>query len=124
MGLRFQRRVIFPGLYLNLSCSGIGFSVGTRGAHIGITGRGQRYWSVGAPGTGLSWRQYEHQAKRPKAQGNMKLHADRGAVSPPQPARCELCAQNPGHLHIDGAAVVLLVGLGGLAFVLGYLLGR
>jgi len=26
-----------------------------RGAHIGITARGQRYTSVGLPGTGLSW---------------------------------------------------------------------
>lgn len=48
MGLRFQRRIrLFPGVRLNLPKSGIGVSVGTRGAHIGITARGQRYTSVG-----------------------------------------------------------------------------
>ena len=44
MGLRFQRRIkVLPGLRINLSKSGVGFSVGGRGAHIGITARGQRY---------------------------------------------------------------------------------
>src|ERR1039457_3319788 len=59
MGLRFQRRIkVLPGLRINLSKSGVGFSVGGRGAHIGITARGQRYTSIGMPGTGLSWREY------------------------------------------------------------------
>jgi len=35
MGLRFQRRVkLLPGVHLNLSGSGVGVSVGGRGAHI------------------------------------------------------------------------------------------
>jgi hypothetical protein len=59
MGLRFQRRIkVFPSLRLNLSKSGVGLSVGARGAHIGITARGQRYTSIGLPGSGLSWREY------------------------------------------------------------------
>jgi hypothetical protein len=65
----------------------VGFSVGGRGAHIGITARGQRYISIGVPGTGLSWREYQ-----------------------PKPAapRCDLCA--PGHVHIPPAvAIVLLI---------------
>ena len=63
MGLRFQRRFrIVHGLNLNLSKSGIGISAGVRGAHVGITSRGQRYTSVGLPGTGLSWREY-HKAR-------------------------------------------------------------
>ena len=35
MGLRFQRRIkVLPGLRINLSKSGVGFSVGGRGAHM------------------------------------------------------------------------------------------
>jgi len=108
MGLRFQRRVaILPGVRLNLSGSGIGVSVGTRGAHIGVTARGQRYASVGLPGTGVSWREYEHKAKAaPKAEGGQ----------PPTPAapRCDLC--QPGHVHIHSSVVLVclaaLVGWG------------
>ena len=60
MGLRFQRRVkLLPGVHLNLSLSGVGVSVGGRGTHIGVTARGQRYNSVGLPGTGVSWREYQ-----------------------------------------------------------------
>jgi hypothetical protein len=88
MGLRFQRRIkILPGLHINLSRSGVGLSVGGRGAHIGIDSRGRRYTSAGLPGTGVSWLEYQH---RPAAQ------------------RCDLCA--PGHAHIHpGIAIVLLV---------------
>jgi hypothetical protein len=96
MGLRFQRRIkVFPGLRLNLSRSGVGLSVGGRGAHVGITSRGQRYTSVGLPGTGLSWREYQHEPKGPAP-------------------RCALC--QPGHVHIHGGLVLAcLVGLVGLA---------
>jgi len=35
VGLRFQRRIkVLPGVRINLSKSGVGFSVGGRGAHI------------------------------------------------------------------------------------------
>jgi hypothetical protein len=92
MGLRFQKRLnLFPGLRLNLSRSGVGLSVGARGAHIGVTARGQRYSSLGLPGTGISWREYE--AKRPAE------------------PRCDLC--QPGHMHISAMQAVggLLLGL-------------
>ena len=85
MGLRLQRRIrVLPGVRINLSKSGIGLSVGGRGAHIGIDSRGRRYASVGLPGTGVSWREYEHK---------------------PAGRRCELCA--PGHVHIRPGAVVI-----------------
>jgi len=89
MGLRFQRRIkVLPGLRINLSKSGVGFSVGGRGAHIGITARGQRYTSIGMPGTGVSWREYQHK---------------------PAARRCDLCA--PGHVHIAPAAPILLLAV-------------
>lgn len=94
MGLRFQRRVkILPGVHLNLSRSGVGLSVGGRGAHVGITARGQRYTSVGLPGTGISWREYQKAAPR-------------GTTQP----RCELCQSGHAHIH-GGCALVFLAGL-------------
>jgi hypothetical protein len=88
MGLRFQRRAkLLPGVHLNLSLSGVGVSVGGRGAHIGVTARGQRYTSVGLPGTGVSWREYQKQAARP--------------------TRCDLCA--PGHLHFPAWLALLIL---------------
>ena len=89
MGLRFQRRIkVLPGVRINLSKSGVGFSVGGRGAHIGITARGQRYTSIGMPGTGVSWREYQHK---------------------PAARQCDLCA--PGHVHIAPAVPILLLAV-------------
>ena len=80
---------------MNLSKSGVGFSVGGRGAHVGITARGQRYTSIGLPGTGVSWREYHKPAPI----------APRGTAQP----RCDLC--QPGHVHIHGGfALACLVG--------------
>jgi hypothetical protein len=94
MGLRLQRRVrLLPGVHLNLSRSGIGVSVGGRGAHVGITARGQRYASVGLPGTGVSIREYEHKPAR---------------------RQCELC-QEPGHTHVPVGVVLFALALAGLA---------
>ncbi len=102
MGLRFQRRVrLLPGVHLNLSGSGVGVSVGGRGAHVGITARGKRYASVGLPGTGVSWREYERK---------------------PALRRCELC-QQPGHVHVPAALVVAVLVLAGIV-VLATLGGR
>ena len=94
MGLRFQRRIrILPGVHLNLSKSGMGVSVGGRGAHFGIDARGRRYTSVGLPGTGVSWREYQRT---------------------PAARQCDLCA--PGHLHVSsGAVAVALLIAGGIA---------
>jgi len=93
MGLRLQRRIrVFPGVRLNLSRSGVGVSIGGRGAHVGITARGQRYTSVGLPGTGISWREYQRK---------------------PPSRQCELC-QQPGHVHIPVALVIVVVVLVGL----------
>lgn len=92
MGLRFQRHVkILPGLRLNVSKSGFGVSVGGRGAHVGITARGQHYASIGIPGSGLSWREYHtphHPAGHPGA-------------------NCDLC--QPGHAHVHAGGCALLV---------------
>ena len=56
MGLRFQKRIkILPGLRLNVSKTGISWTVGTRGAS--VTAReGKLTGNLGVPGTGLSYR--------------------------------------------------------------------
>ncbi|MGA2195621.1 MAG: DUF4236 domain-containing protein [Bryobacteraceae bacterium] len=96
MGLRFQRRIkLLPGVRINLSKSGVGLSVGGRGAHFGIDSRGRRYTSVGLPGTGLSWREYQHK---------------------PAEGRCDLCA--PGHVHIPPAVAIILFTAGAIIMML------
>ncbi|MEZ5856286.1 MAG: DUF4236 domain-containing protein [Hyphomicrobiaceae bacterium] len=57
MALRFQKRIkIFPGVYINLSKSGISASLGGRGATVNVGSTGRRMVTLGIPGTGLSYR--------------------------------------------------------------------
>jgi hypothetical protein len=63
-GLRFHKAIkITPGIQLNISKTGIGWSIGTRGAHIGIDARGRKYSNFGLPGTGLSVRRISGKAQ-------------------------------------------------------------
>ncbi len=56
MALRFQKRIrILPGLWLNLSKTGISFSLGGNGATMNV-GTRSRTFTLGIPGTGLSYR--------------------------------------------------------------------
>ena len=86
---------LLPGVHLNMSKSGVGVSIGSRGAHVGWAARGRRYASFGLPGTGLSWREYD---KKRKVQPMVR------------PVPCELC--QPGHAHVEAwvvAAVIVMV---------------
>jgi hypothetical protein len=97
MSWRYQKRIrVLPGVHLNLSRSGVGVSIGDRGAHVGWTARGRRYMSMslGVPGTGLSWRAYD---KRSKVQPMVR------------PAPCELC--QPGHAHVGLWVVVMVIAM-------------
>jgi len=72
MGWRFQRSVrILPGLRVNLSKGGVGFSTGVRGLRAGVDSRGRKYASAGIPGTGLSWRQYS--SKKPSRASSVAI---------------------------------------------------
>ena len=56
MGFRFRKRLrIFPGLWLNVSKSGVSASLGGRGATINVSQRGIQE-TVGLPGSGVSYR--------------------------------------------------------------------
>jgi hypothetical protein len=67
MGFRFQRRInLGGGVRLNLSKSGVGMSVGTKGLRVGTGPRGN-YTSVGIPSTGLSYRSVSSRNAIPRA---------------------------------------------------------
>jgi len=57
MGLRFQKRIrLFKGLSLNLSKTGVSWTLGGPGASINVRGK-KVTGTIGAPGTGLSYRE-------------------------------------------------------------------
>jgi hypothetical protein len=47
-----------PGVRLNFSKSGIGFSMGRPCVRIGIDAKRKKYFSAGLPGTGFSYRTF------------------------------------------------------------------
>jgi hypothetical protein len=56
-GFRFQKRIkILPGVTINLSKSGVSTSLGGHGATVNVGTSGKRTFSLGIPGTGLSYR--------------------------------------------------------------------
>jgi hypothetical protein len=55
MGFRFRKSVNVGGVRVNFSKSGVGYSVGTKGARITKTANGRTRTTAGIPGTGLSY---------------------------------------------------------------------
>lgn len=56
MGLRFHKSIsICKGVKLNLSKSGVGVSLGTKGLHYSLNTNGRRTATASLPGTGLSY---------------------------------------------------------------------
>ena len=56
MAFRFQKRIkLFPGVRLNVSKTGVSWTVGTRGASV-TSKDGKLTGNVGVAGTGLSYR--------------------------------------------------------------------
>jgi len=104
MGLRFQRRIkILPGLSINLSKSGVGFSVGARGFHTGIDAKGRHYTSASIPGTGLSWRQYR------KTGTHVAHHPQQRPFTFPPPLPGARAVQQRIATRFIGAVLILLV---------------
>jgi len=56
MGLRFRKSINVGPFRVNISRSGVGYSVGTRGFRVGQSARKKRYVTASLPGTGLSYR--------------------------------------------------------------------
>lgn len=59
MGWSFRRSINFGPVRLNLSKSGVGYSIGGRGFRVGKDAKDRRYSQVSVPGTGIYNRSYE-----------------------------------------------------------------
>jgi hypothetical protein len=55
MGWSYRKSVKLGPFHVNLSKSGVGYSVGGRGFRAGVSSRGRRYTSFSIPGTGLRY---------------------------------------------------------------------
>ena len=68
MGLQFRKRIkICKGVNLNISKTGVGISVGTKGARYSMHSSGRRTATVGIPGTGLYYTKNLGSAKKKTA---------------------------------------------------------
>ena len=56
MGFYYRKSVNLGPFRVNLSKSGVGYSVGGRGFRVGATPRGKKYTSFSIPGTGIGYR--------------------------------------------------------------------
>ena len=56
MAFYYRKSVNLGPFRLNLSKSGLGYSVGGRGFRVGTTSRGRKYTSFSIPGTGVGYR--------------------------------------------------------------------
>jgi hypothetical protein len=65
MGWQYRKSLSLGPFRLNLSKSGVGYSVGGRGFRTGVNARGRRYSRVTIPGTGVSY----HESHGPRAAG-------------------------------------------------------
>lgn len=74
MSLRLRKRIkILPGVYINLSKSGVSTSVGARGASVTV-GHGKTRTNLGIPGTGISYNTVEsNQPKKIEEQTEKSL---------------------------------------------------
>ena len=108
MGWGFRRSINLGPLRVNLSKSGIGYSVGTRGFRVGKDARGRKYRSISIPHTGISRRDY-YQAGKTQTPGT-PLAPNPNAV-PMRPVR-------PGLAKIRSTGWPLYVGGGVLLYAI------
>lgn len=55
MGWSYRKSASFGPFRINVSKSGIGYSIGGKGFRTGVNARGRRYTSINVPGTGLRY---------------------------------------------------------------------
>lgn len=56
MGFFYRKSASFGPFRVNLSKSGVGYSVGGRGFRVGRSGSGRKYTAFSVPGTGVGYR--------------------------------------------------------------------
>jgi hypothetical protein len=62
MGFYYRKSIGMGPFRVNLSKSGVGYSVGGRGFRMGQSGSGRRYTTFNLPGTGIGYRSYGSKA--------------------------------------------------------------
>ena len=83
MGFRARKSIrIAKGVNLNVSKSGLGLSVGTKGARYSVHSSGRRTTSVGIPGTGVGYTSTKGGGRRP---ARSSAQAGRGSGVRPWP---------------------------------------
>lgn len=104
MSWSFRRSINVGPLRVNLSKSGVGYSVGTRGLRIGKDGSGRRYSSVSIPYTGIYRRDYD-----PHSRGAGMLTSGVRVPAPSANAGPKTWARSRWPLFIGGAILVYVV---------------
>jgi Protein of unknown function (DUF4236) len=108
MGWGFRRSINFGPLRINLSKSGMGYSVGTRGLRVGKDVNGRTYSSVSIPATGIYRRDY-YRNKVSQAQSPLLPTSQPAPSAKPQLVRANPTAGIlPPHLSLCVVGGVLL----------------
>lgn len=81
MGWNLRRSINFGPVRMNLSKSGVGYSVGIRGFRVGRDSKGRKYRAVSIPSTGIYRRDY-FQPSAPSSHASQSLPP---AISSPIP---------------------------------------
>lgn len=76
MGFKFRKSMKMGPVRVNLSKSGVGYSVGGKGARITRTAKGKTRVSAGIPGTGISYSQTLGSGKKKKTASSAKASAE------------------------------------------------
>lgn len=58
MGFFYRKSIKMGPFRVNVSKSGLGYSVGGRGFRVGRSGSGRKYTAFSVPGTGVGYRKY------------------------------------------------------------------
>lgn len=82
MAFRFRKSVNFGPLRVNLSKKGAGWSIGGKGARFTKSADGRSYSTYSIPGTGVSYRSYDHAAPSPDDDPAAYEYGDEDAAAP------------------------------------------
>ena len=94
MSLRFRRSIrIAPGIRINLTKTGLGLTVGPRGAHYSVHSSGRRTRSVGLHGTGLYYQSRSGGGGRRSSSPRARMVQ---APAPPRPRTVAETIPHPG----------------------------
>jgi hypothetical protein len=72
MGWSFRRSIRLGPIRLNMSKSGLGYSIGGTGFRIGQDAKGRQYTQTSIPGTGIYNRSYTNKSTQGNASGSKR----------------------------------------------------